>query len=63
MEEIKASMQEGHEGDCGSDCGSEMCSPTEGQLREAEYEKSTFSVLLALVPLLVFTFMGQVGLF
>jgi len=28
-----------------------------------EYEQATFSVLLALVPLLVFTLFGQVGLF
>lgn len=28
-----------------------------------EYEEATFSVLVALVPLVVFTFFGQVGLF
>jgi hypothetical protein len=45
----------------------EECSSEETQLTEEgvtrEYDDATFAVLLAMVPLLVFTLFGQVGLF
>lgn len=49
------------------ECSSGECSPKETQLTEEgvtkEYDDATFAVLLAMVPLLVFTLFGQVGLF
>jgi len=43
------------------------CAPEETNLTEEgvteEYDNATFAVLLAMVPLLVFTLFGQVGLF
>jgi hypothetical protein len=60
-EQTQAPVEEGMElHPTGCECGSEECST---QLKEREYEQSSLAVLLALIPLLVFTFMGQVGLF
>lgn len=49
---------DGSEGDTPSTPGSTTVSGSE----DAEYEKASFAVLLALVPLLVFTLFGQAGL-
>jgi hypothetical protein len=39
------------------------CQSGTPQAVEQEYEHASFAVLLALVPLLVFTLFGQMGLF
>jgi hypothetical protein len=45
-------------------CQENCCENSNSQeVSGAQYEETTFATLLALVPLLVFTFLGQVGLF
>lgn len=55
QEQNEAGIEKPMEQDCkGEGCGREVT---------REYEEATFSVLVALIPLVVFTFFGQAGLF
>jgi len=64
MEEEQNAPMEGVGGV--GETGDAQCSP-EKQLTDEgvsrEYDDATFATLLALVPLLVFTLFGQIGLF
>ncbi len=62
MEKIYEEMEEQTTQQCeGAQCDSSGELTHEGVTKE--YEEATFSVLLAMVPLLVFTLFGQIGFF
>jgi|GEM_PF-5779937 len=65
METNETTMEQSME--TSAQCQGSECSSQETQLTDEgvshEYEEATFAVLLAMVPLLVFTLFGQVGLF
>lgn len=62
MEKIYEEIEEQTIEQCeGSQCDSSAELTHEGVTKE--YEDATFSVLLAMVPLLVFTLFGQIGFF
>ena len=68
MDEIKNTMdQPMEESETSTPLGETEVPSTEGEMTPEgvtrEYDDATFSVLLALVPLLVFTLFGQIGLF